>query len=108
MLAFQLALLLAVKIVEQSLDRRASEPTESPDCCKCGARLGSKGRKPRQLDTLICKIKWSIRYGRCPNKCRIGQVAPTTCELGLSTRQRPVLCIAYCVLRIAYCVFRKT
>ena len=88
MVAFQLALLLAVKIVEQELDRRASEPTEWSNCCECGAKLGSKGRKPRQLDTLIGKIKWSRRIGRCPNKCRIGQVAPLDQELGLEPNQK--------------------
>ena len=84
----QLARLLAVKLVEQELSRRSSQPTEWSACPECGARLGSKGQKPRQLDTIIGKINWSRRVGRCPNKCRIGQVAPLDQELGLLPNQK--------------------
>ncbi len=84
----QLARLLAVKLVEQELSRRAKEPTEWSGCPECGKRLGSKGQKPRQLDTIIGKISWSRRIGRCPNKCRIGQVAPLDQELALLPNQK--------------------
>ncbi len=43
-IAFQLARLLAVKLVEQELSRRAEEPTEWSNCSECGARLGAIGR----------------------------------------------------------------
>lgn len=84
----QLARLLAVKFVEQELARRASEPTQWQNCCECGARPISKGQKPRQLDTIIGRLKWSRRVGRCPNKCRIGQLAPLDQELGILPNQR--------------------
>lgn len=84
----QLARLLAVKLVEQELARRSSQPTEWSGCPECGARLGSKGQKPRQLDTIIGRLNWSRRIGRCPNKCRIGQVAPLDQELGLLPNQK--------------------
>ena len=83
----QLARLLAVKFVEQELARRAEQPTQWSGCPECGARLGSKGQKPRQLDTIIGRLKWSRRVGRCPNKCRIGQIAPLDQELGLTPNQ---------------------
>ncbi len=86
--ALQLARLLAVKLVEQELARRAKEPTQWPACSECGTKLGSKGNKPRQLDTLIGRIFWSRRCARCPNKCRIGQVAPLDQELGLLPNQK--------------------
>lgn len=88
MVALQLARLLAVKLVEQELSRRSAQPTEWSGCPECGVRLGSKGRKPRQLDTIIGTINWSRRVGRCPNKCRIGQVAPLDQELGLEPNQK--------------------
>ena len=87
-LTLQLARLLAVKLVEQQLAKRAKEPTQWPECPDCGARLGSKGPKARQLDTVIGQIKWSRRCGRCPNQCRIGPVAPLDQELGLLPNQK--------------------
>ena len=84
----QLARILAVKLVEQELAIRAGQPTEWSGCSECGARLGSKGQKSRQLDTIIGRISWSRRLGRCPNKCRIGQVAPLDQELGLLPNQK--------------------
>ena len=84
----QLARLLAVKLVEQELARRAQQPTQWSACPECDTRLGSKGQKPRQLDTIIGRISWSRRIGRCPNKCRIGQVAPLDQELGLASNQK--------------------
>lgn len=74
-IGLQLARLLAVKLVENELAKRATEKTEWPPCPECNGRLESKGRKPRELNTLIGPIKWFRRCGRCTNKCRIGQVA---------------------------------
>lgn len=87
-IALQLARLLAVKLVENELAKRANEKTQWPPCPECGGRLESKGRKPRQLNTLIGKIKWLRSCGRCTNKCRIGQIAPLDQGLGIEPNQK--------------------
>lgn len=88
MVAWQLARMLAVELVEESLAKRAAEKTEWECCPKCGKGLQSKGFKPRQIKSLIGVIKWERRVGRCPNKCAIGQVAPLDTELGLTSNQK--------------------
>ena len=86
--AWQLARVLAVRLVEETLAKRAQAKTEWELCPKCGKRLHSKGFKPRQIKSIIGVIKWERRVGRCPNKCAIGQVAPFDEELGLASNQK--------------------
>lgn len=86
--AWQLARVLAVRLVEDALAKRAQVKTEWEACQKCGKRLQSKGFKPRQIKSIIGDIKWERRLGRCPNKCAIGQVAPFDKELGLGSNQK--------------------
>ena len=97
-----LARLLAVKLVENELTKRANEKTEWPACAECGGRLESKGRLPRQLDTLIGTIKWRRSCGRCKNKCRIGQIAPLDEKLGIQPNQKSCQSLkkAACVLAV--------
>ena len=86
--AWQLAQVLAVRLVEDILTKRAQEKTEWGSCQKCGNRLQSKGFKPRQIKSIIGDIKWERRVGRCSNKCSIGQVAPFDNKLGLASNQK--------------------
>ncbi|MDQ4077251.1 MAG: ISKra4 family transposase [Chloroflexota bacterium] len=86
--AWQLARLLAVQLVEEVLAERAAHPTTWPNCRACGARLESKGLASRQLTTLLGVVKWARRVGRCPHRCRIGQVVPLDEQLGLYPNQR--------------------
>lgn len=88
MVAWRLARVLAVRLVEESLASRAQVKTEWERCEKCGKRLQSKGFKPRQIKSMIGVIKWERRLGRCPNKCAIGQVAPLDRELGIVAGQK--------------------
>lgn len=88
MIAWQLARMLAVELVEETLAKRAAEKTGWGNCPKCSERLQSKGFKPRQIKSLIGVIKWERRVGRCPNKCVIGQVVPLDKELGLASNQK--------------------
>ncbi len=87
LIALQIARFLAVKLVEAELSRRAEKKTKWPFCKKCGRSLQSKGFKARQLITLVGKVSWKRRGGRCPNKCQIGQVAPLDQELNLQSHQ---------------------
>lgn len=57
-------------------------------CEKCGAQLRSKGFIARYLTGLIRTVRWERRVGRCPNGCKIGQVAPLDTDLGLQPNQR--------------------
>jgi len=86
--AWRLARVLAVKLVEEELMERAQRPTEWPKCKKCGAQLRSKGFVERYLTGLIGTVRWERRVGRCPHRCKIGQVAPLDTELGLQPNQR--------------------
>lgn len=86
--AWRLARVLAVKLVEEELMERAQRPTEWPKCNKCGAQLRSKGFVERYLTGLIGTVRWERRVGRCPHRCKIGQVAPLDTELGLQPNQR--------------------
>lgn len=86
--AWQLARVLAVKIIEETLAERAQAKTEWKPCPKCEKRLESKGFKPRQMKSILGDIKWKRRVGRCPKKCVIGQIAPFDEELGLASNQK--------------------
>jgi hypothetical protein len=88
MAAWQLARVLAVRVVEETLTSRAQTKTEWERCEQCGQRLQSKGFKPRQIKSIIGVIKWERRLGRCPNKCAIGQVASLDEALGLVSNQK--------------------
>lgn len=87
-MAWQLARVLAVRIVEETLARRAQEKTKWEPCPQCGKHLQSKGFKPRQIKSIIGDIKWKRRLGRCSNTCVIGQIAPFDEELGLASNQK--------------------
>lgn len=87
--AWRLGLALAVRVVAEELGQRAERPTMWPPCPHCGhARLRSKGLVRREMQTLIGKIVWWRRAGRCPRGCKIGQIAPLDEELGLEPHQR--------------------
>ena len=88
MAAWQLARVLAVRLVEETLAKRSQVKAEWELCPKCGKRLQSKGFKPRQIKSIIGEVKWERRLGRCSNKCAIGQVAPFDKELGLTSNQK--------------------
>lgn len=101
--AWRLARALAVKIVENELTRRAQKPTEWEPCPYCGRRLVSKGFIKREMTTLIGKIVWRRRGGRCPRGCKIGQVVPLDKKLGLEAYQRTSFELKY--LAVACAVF---
>jgi len=87
--AWQLARVLAVRLVEEELKKRtAQRPTEWPTCEVCGKRLESKGFVARSLRGLIGLVRWERRVGRCPARCKIGLVAPLDETLGLRPNQR--------------------
>ena len=100
--AWRLGRAVAVKIVEAVLAERAGRPTIWPLCPQCDARLYSKGFVERQLNSLIGTICFKRRGGRCPNGCKIGQVAPLDDELGLAPNQQtsPGLKRAACALAV--------
>lgn len=102
MAAWQLARVVAVRLVEEIVAKRAKVKTEWEVCPQCKQRLQSKGLKQRQIKSIIGQIKWKRRLGRCVNKCAIGQVAPLDKELGLTANQKsdPGLQQVACLLAI--------
>jgi hypothetical protein len=87
-LAMQLARMVAISLVEEILAERGQAKTEWGKCEKCGKRLESKGFAKRQIASTLGTIEWKRRLGRCPNQCKIGQVAPLDEELGISAHQK--------------------
>lgn len=55
--ALQLGLMIARRVLESELNRRAQVPTTWPECPHCGQRLRSKGLRSRQMTTLIGVIR---------------------------------------------------
>jgi len=79
---------LGVLLVEEELGRRAQARVDWPVCPHCGTKLESRGRVPRAILTLLGRITWSRKVGRCPNGCEVGHVAPMDASLGLSPHQK--------------------
>jgi hypothetical protein len=86
--AWHLAYALVVQLVENELTERARQKTVWGNCPLCGRRLHSRGLEPRQITSLLGVIRWRRRVGRCPKRCRIGQIAPFDKELGLAPNQK--------------------
>ncbi len=88
LICLKIGMIIAILIIEENLNKRAKNMTDSPVCPKCGKKLESKGFLSRQLTTLIGRIHWMRRVWRCPDRCKIGQIAPFDDELGLRPNQR--------------------
>jgi len=86
--ALKLSLAIAVIIVDEILTQRGQSKGEQEVCPKCNKPLESKGLLSRTVKTIIGIISWKRRVLRCPNDCKIGQIAPLDIELGLQSNQR--------------------
>ena len=86
--AWQMGLLVAKAIVEQQLAERAQVPTAWNCCSVCGTQLVSKGLAKRQMLTLIGKVQWRRRIGRCPHRCLGSQQAPFDATLDIDAHQQ--------------------
>ena len=84
----KLGLAIAVRVASDILTQRGQASGERPSCPKCGNPLESKGFLPRSIQSLLGKVSWKRRVWRCPQGCKIGQVAPFDGELGLHPNQR--------------------
>ena len=100
--AWHIGLYVARTLVEQQLNDRAQGPTEWGRCCVCGHRLHSKGFASRQLLTLVGRVRWRRRVGRCPQGCRGSQSIPFDTVLGIDAYQQTSLELARlgCLLAI--------
>lgn len=79
---------LGVWLLQTVVAQRSAAPTEWPACPECGRRLHSKERAERSVMTSLGQVSWTRRIGRCPGRCRIGQVVPFDQVLGLAPNQR--------------------
>src|SRR3954462_44854 len=100
--AWQVARVLAVRLVEDVLTERGRQPTAGPAGPARGgggggegrgARPGgaagrSKGMASRQRMSLGGPVRWQHRVGRCSQGCTIPQVAPFDEMLGVQPHQR--------------------
>lgn len=61
----------------------------SPGVCPgCKGRLESKGKKPRSVRTFLGNIQWKRKVYRCPQKCSVGQIAPSDQHLQIHPGQK--------------------
>jgi hypothetical protein len=88
MAALQMGRAVAVKAVEEILNERGQAPDEGDRCPQCGAKLESKGLKPRVVLTLIGWVRWRRRVRSCCQGCETEQVVPSDKALGLCPYQR--------------------
>jgi hypothetical protein len=88
LVAWQVARVLTVRLVEAVLAERARRPSPWPCCPACGGSLRSKGFATRQVTSLFGPIQWRRRVGRCPQGCAIPQVVPLDEALGVQPHQR--------------------
>ena len=102
--AWQVARVLAVRLVEDVLAARARQPTAWPPCPACGATVRSQGMAPRQIMSLIGPLRWQRRVGRCPQGCAIPQVAPLDQVLGVLPHQRTSEALQELGCALAVCV----
>lgn len=86
--AWQMGLWFAKTIVEQQLAERAQAPTEWSCCSVCGTQVVSKGFAKRQMLTLVGKVEWKRRIGRCPRRCPGSQQAPFDATLDIDACQQ--------------------
>lgn len=106
--ALQLGRAVAVKVAEEVLNERGQRPTKWGICSKCGKKVESKGMEPREMLTLIGKVKWWRRRGGCPAGCEIGQVIPLDEDLGLQPKQRTSLEVKWLASALAVFVPYET
>ena len=104
--AWLLGISLATFFVEQELAVRAVLPTKWSTCPKCHRRLRSKGRRSRQIQTLVGRVHWKRRVGRCQTwlfwvsvspirRCPRSQTSSTD-QSGISTaRMLGTLCLCH-------------
>jgi hypothetical protein len=86
--AWQIGLWFAHQLVEQQLHQRGQQPIAWHHCHVCGQKLHSKGWGSRQMLTLVGKVEWSRRIGRCPNRCPQSHLVPFDKELGIDAYQQ--------------------
>lgn len=86
-IAMQMGLWLARGILETELKRRASLMAEWGKCQQCSSKIQSKGWRERQMETLIGKIHWQRRIGRCPKGCHGSLSVPLDEALGIAPHQ---------------------
>ena len=101
-IGWQIGCRLTLLLIEQILDERAKHPTVWPTCPKCQTPLQSKGFAKRQVRTMVGVIHFKRRIGRCPNRCRIGQVAPLDLALQLAPHQHS--CVTLSVFKRLACL----
>ncbi len=79
---------IAIKLVERELSQRSDRRISWPQCPECKARIENKEKVSRKITGLIGTVSWKRKVGRCPNGCKIGQVAPLDRELGIKPSQK--------------------
>jgi hypothetical protein len=88
LVAWQMGLWIAKAIIEQQLAQRAQETRQWECCSVCGSRLVSKGFVKRRMQTLVGRVEWKRRVGRCPHHCSDSHYAPFDQVLELDPHQQ--------------------
>jgi len=86
-IALQMGLFIARLLLEKELENRAQQLLAWGNCSKCGTKMQSKGWQSRQMETLVGKIGWKRRVGRCPKGCAQSLAIPLDEALGIKPHQ---------------------
>jgi len=86
-IGLQMGLFLARKLIEQELEQRAQQPMNWDNCSLCGTKLQSKGWQSRKMETLVGKIEWQRRVGRCRKGCPKSLSIPLDEAIGIKPHQ---------------------
>ena len=78
----------ALAIVEQQLLERSQLPTLWSHCSVCRTSLVSKGFVKRRILTLVGRVEWKRRVGRCPHRCLGSQQTPLDDALKIHAYQQ--------------------
>ena len=79
---------ISCRIIEEELKRRNSKRCDWPKCRTCGKKLESKGNRERTILTLVGKISFKRKIGRCKNKCKKSQISLLDKSLGIIAYQK--------------------
>lgn len=84
---FSLVKFIGCRIIEKELQRRNTKKCNWPKCLECQKKLESRGNEKRTVLTLLGKIEFKRKVGRCKN-CGGSYLALLDISLGISPRQR--------------------
>ncbi len=87
MAVLSLVKFIGCKVIEKELERRNLKKCNWPRCIKCQKRIESRGSERRKILTLLGRVEFKRKIGRCRN-CGGSYLSLLDKSLGIAPRQR--------------------